>query len=89
MRKREFIAANIAQLDPVDCGSIISYSVRRGKYGICAEISLSDCNRMISWYFDRHSSGTHKIDTILEILTAFREDYTAATKMQRRKRRKK
>ena len=84
MRKRELIAANIAQLDPLDCGSTISYSIRRGKYGICAEISLSDCNRMINWYFDRHS-GPHKIEAALSVLTEFQEKYNAALKLRRRK----
>ena len=83
-RRRELIAANIAQLDPVDCGSIISYSVRRGKYGITAEISLSDCSRMISWYFDRRS-GPHKIEAALAVLTEFQEKYNAALKLRRRK----
>ena len=84
MRKRELIAANIAQLDPLDCSSTISYSIRRGKYGIRAEISLSDCNRMISWYFG-HSSGTHKIAAALAVLTEFQEKYNAALKLRRRK----
>jgi len=83
-KRRELLASGIAQLDPVDCGSMISYSIRSGRYGVSSEISLSDCNRMISWYFDRHT-GLAKIDTVLAILKEFKENFVVATKRRRKK----
>ena len=82
-KRRKLLASGIAQLDPVDCGSIISYSICRGKYGIYADMNLSDCNRMISWYFDRHT-GLAKIDTVLAILQEFKENFVVATKRRRK-----
>jgi hypothetical protein len=88
-RKRTavLVAANIVQLDPVDCGSTVGYKIVRGR-NLWAELDLSDCNRKIQWSF-YSIDGLGKIDRAIEMLTKFRTDWASAIKKVPRKRRRK
>jgi hypothetical protein len=78
MRKRELIASGIVMLDPLDCGSTIGYTVRRGRRGVNGDVSLSDCNRKIEWFFSNDDNAVAKIDKAIEILSQFREEFKKA-----------
>jgi hypothetical protein len=84
--KRKLIASDIVMLDPMDCGSDVAYVVGLNRYGkVYGDISLSDCNRKITWYFDKNDIA--KIDKAVAILQSFRKIYSAA--VSKRTRRKK
>ena len=79
IRKKKLYAEGIVQLDPMDCGSSISYAVVRGRHGyLTGDVDLSDCNRKIQWYFGR--DDLPKIDKAIKILTEFRAAFAKATR---------
>jgi hypothetical protein len=80
MRKRKLIASDIILLDPLDCGSTVGYTVRRGRHGVDGDISLSDCNRKIEWFFSNDSGSVEKIDRAIRILQGFRAAFIKATR---------
>lgn len=83
-------ASRVEYVDPADCGSTIGYRIHGRRY-LSADVELSDCNRMINWYFNNEDGGLAKIDRAIEILIAFRNDFVKARKTfnARRPRRKK
>lgn len=50
-RTRKLVKADIRQIDPLNCGSTIGYSIIEGRRGIYADMDLTDCNRKITWNF--------------------------------------
>lgn len=73
--KNLFQAAHGTFLDPLTCGSSIRYSVETTDYvdsktgkihrsSMDATISLSDCNRVITWSGCGHDGGETMIDKI-------------------------
>lgn len=69
-------------LDPIGCGSLVGYELHtRRRGGVSGNITLTDCNRMITWYFSSgNSSGLEKIDRAISIFTKFRDALAKATK---------
>jgi len=76
-------ASEISYLDPLDCGSTVGYTVRRGRRGVTGEVDLSDCNRKIEWYFSSAPDSIKKIDKAIEILQRFREEFSKARRRKR------
>lgn len=87
MRRRQSLASKIEFLDPADCGSTVGYVIVRSRHGLSGEVTLSDCNRKIEWYFSpRNALAVQKIDRAVAILTEFRDQFTRAIKRSKRKR---
>jgi hypothetical protein len=85
-RRRYIIASRAEHIDPADCGSIVSYRIRRGYHGLQADIDLTDCDRKISWYFNNDVESVKKIDKAIEILSRFRAEFvTARAKLRKKK----
>lgn len=63
-------------LDPIDCGSTIRWKIVDGGWSEQptpdCEISLTDCNRTITWNQDCTEEGIAKIDKAIKILTECR-----------------
>lgn len=77
--QRKLYASEAAYLDPLDCGSLIGYSVIKGRRGITGEVDLTDCNRKITWYFGGSNSNRFKkIDKAIELLENFKAALKAA-----------
>jgi hypothetical protein len=81
---KKLYATEATRLDPMHCGSEISYSIysiarSRGKY-LYADIHLSDCSRKIQWDFSNTEYGLAKMDKIIGILENFRENFKIAKK---------
>ena len=81
MSKVEVFAARYEYIAPDDCESSVGYKILAEK-GLSASMDLADCNRKITWYFSTFDGKDplQKIDKILEIMTAFRDDLLAARK---------
>ena len=94
-------ASGAAYLDPLHCGSLIGYEIhtrRRGR--IIGNVTLTDCNRMITWYFSGGNGASTalsqsgsaesiaKLDKIVELFQKFREEFIKATKKRGTKCRK-
>lgn len=81
-QKPKVYGTGVVQLDPMDCGSTIAYSIVRTTHGnFNANVDLSDCSRKISWYFDK--TDLPKINTAIEILEKFRNDFIKAIKRKK------
>ena len=86
-RKTKVLASRIEYLSPTDCDSTVGYKITSRKY-FNAQMSLTDCNRKIEWFFDSDADGLKKIDNVVDIVTSFRAAYLAArAKFKRRRRR--
>ena len=79
-RTRKLLASEIVMIDPMDCGSTIGYVIRESRYGLSAEMALSDCNRKIEWYFSRSESNSAvaKIDRAIAVMNNFRAAFIKA-----------
>ena len=79
-RTRKLLASEIVMIDPMDCGSTIGYVIREDRYGLSAEMALSDCNRKIEWYFSRSESNSAvaKIDRAIAVMNNFRAAFIKA-----------
>jgi len=86
-RKATVYATRIGYLNPKDCDSTLGYSIT-GRRHFNANMSLSDCNRKIVWYFDNDADSLQKIDNILETMMAFKADFLAAQKKYRKRARR-
>lgn len=85
-KKSKLIAANVAYIDPVSCGSTIGYKIVDGSRSIWAELDLTDCNRKINWSF-YSKDGLGKIDKALAMLTEFRTAWAETKKLKPRAKR--
>lgn len=86
-RVRKLIASEIVMIDPLDCGSTVGYTLRRGTRGrVSGEILLSDCNRKIEWYFSEYDADNSvaKIDRAINVLSHFRAEFIAARGKKRK-----
>ena len=83
MRKDKLIASDIVMLSPLDCGSTVGYTIRRGRYGVYGDITLTDCNRKIKWDFIGRTDSLAKIDAAIGILARFRRKFEKATKKRK------
>jgi hypothetical protein len=83
MRKEKLIAGDIVMLSPLDCGSIVGYTIRRDRQGVLGEIMLTDCNRKIEWYFSGRTDSLAKIDAAIGILARFRAQFEKAIKKRK------
>lgn len=64
-------------LDPLDCGSMVSYKITSHGY-FEATVDLTDCGRKISWSFN--SGAIEKIDRAITLLCDFRRELVKASK---------
>ena len=83
MRKEKLIAHDIVMLNPLDCGSTVGYTIRRGRYGVYGDITLTDCNRKIKWDFSGRTDSLDKINAAIGILARFRAQFEKATKRRK------
>lgn len=67
------IASDVQYIDPLGCDSTIAYKiVKRGNTTKAwSNVTLSDCERHISWYFYSNTPLT-KIDKAIDMLNDFR-----------------
>lgn len=68
---RTVYASHSEFIDPLDCGSTVSFRISGGDY-FEADVVLTDCNRRIDWSFNDDESALEKIDRVIEILCKFR-----------------
>jgi hypothetical protein len=66
-------ASDSKYIDPIGCDSKVSYKLVGNSYGLEAEVSLSDCNRHISWSFNEDPDALDKIDAAIGALCEFRK----------------
>lgn len=84
-RPTEILAVKSEWIDPTDCGSIIGYRIYRSDKYLTASMTLSDCHRIIEWWFNSDSpeitkNSLEKIDNAIRILTEFKKEFVKATK---------
>ena len=77
--KSKLIAANIVQIDPINCASTVSYRIVEESYGLESSVTLTDCTDTITWYFGK-SSGPDKIDIAIKMLQEFKKKHALAIK---------
>lgn len=82
-------ATRAEYIDPLDCDSIIAYSITRRRRQLNSSINLSDCNRKIMWYFEDDQSSIKKIDKVIELLTSFRREFVSARAKSKKRRTRK
>lgn len=87
-KKNRLVADRSALLDPLNCGSAISYSIINGSRRVYGDVRLHDCDRSIKWYFG-YDGATEKIDAAIEILEEFRDKFKAAKAVRVKRTRKK
>lgn len=89
-RTRKLIKANIRQIDPLNCGSTIGYTIITGRRGVYADIDMTDCNRKINWSFaQRDGDGVlAKIDAAIEMFKEFRVEWERVARRVSRRPRK-
>lgn len=77
-------ATQAKYIDPLDCGSMVAYSITKRRR-LSATMDLSDCNKKITWYFDNDTGDKpiQKIDTVIALLTDFKNDLLNARKSLR------
>lgn len=80
MRDRVLFATNAKMLDPLNCGSLIVYKVQKSSSYFEAEVTLSDCNRMVNWQFDETPESLDKVDEAIGMLMQFRKDLVKGQK---------
>jgi len=86
-KKREdpkVYALGHAHLDPLACGSEISYKLCGFYYNLEGTVILSDCNRKIEWSFNNSNDSVDKIDAVIDVLTQFRRDLVKAQKQYKK-----
>ena len=85
--KEKLYAQDSAMLDPLHCGSNISYVIA-AKRRFWAELYLTDCNRKIQWDFNDEKESITKIDKAIEMLQNFRRQLIATVNSRKRVTRK-
>lgn len=82
-KKAKLLDQRLIYIDPLDCHSAVGYTVATTDYGgFRAQVELTDCNRKISWDFDNSNKHDQtrslaKIDSVVDILLAFRNSYVS------------
>lgn len=71
------VSAKSVLLDPLTCGSAVSYIITKGSRRISGDVHLSDCDRKVKWYFG-YESSIDKIDNAIRTLTEFRDEFIEA-----------
>lgn len=79
-------ASSSTFIDPINCGSMVSFKVIRDGYGnMNGDVSLTDCNRKIDWYFSNDEDSVPKIDAAIKSLREFRKAFIVARKANPKK----
>lgn len=77
-------------LDPVHCGSKISYRIVKSRYGVLTcGIDLADCSRQITWELTDYNEypSLDKIDLAIKQLTQIRDEWKIALATHRARKR--
>jgi len=92
MSARRLIAERVIYIDPANCASRIGYRIYRGYGGILlGQISLTECNKEISWdlRLDKSTNSDLKLLLAANFLLEARYKWRVAVAAKRRKRRRK
>lgn len=68
----DVVASRTEFIDPADCDSIVGYKIVSSKRP-WGQVTLTDCNRKIDWYFHEEETSNSKIDKAIDILIEFRD----------------
>ena len=80
-KPRIIVASEIKYIDPIDCGSSVGYTITKRYTRVSGAVSLTDCNRIIQWYFQGDDrKEVDKIDRAISILQNFKRDWESAIK---------
>lgn len=81
----KILAVKSEWIDPTDCGSIIGFRIYKGGEYLTAIMTLSDCHRIIEWWFNSDSpnktkESLDKINNAIRLFTEFKKEFIKATK---------
>lgn len=86
-RRSKLLASDVCQLDPLDCDSLVSYSLYRRRDGcVRGSVMLTDCSRAIQWYFEDNVESLAKINrakTLLQNFETALRDHVKITKRRK------
>lgn len=82
----KILAVKSEWIDPSDCGSIIGYRIYRSGEYLTASMTLSDCHRIIEWWFNSDTpqatqNSMDKINNVIRLMTEFKKEFVKATKV--------
>jgi hypothetical protein len=81
-KKNKLIAQGGMFIDPADCGSTIMYKVVDDTHNIDMNINITDCNRMICWYFNADEAGIKKVENAIRVLEEAKRGLLRGIKIQ-------